>query len=80
MAALALIALAGCGLSFAGIDWDGNPDTPNSIDIVFASPIALEIEPSAPLTPEIISIRLGPVQNFYCFHEHVPERAPPILS
>jgi hypothetical protein len=95
MAALVFIALAGCASSFASIDWDGDPDTPDSIDIVVALPPApeakvllqnkalipreMDLEPSTRPASEIFPVQPGPVQNFYCLHEHVPERAPPTL-
>jgi hypothetical protein len=95
MAALAFIALAGCSSSFASIDWDGDPDTPDSIDIVVALPPApeakvllqnealipreMDLKPSTRPASEIFPVQPGPVQNFYCLHEHVPERAPPRL-
>jgi hypothetical protein len=93
-AALIFVALAGCAAGFAGIDWDGDSNTPDSIDIVVVLPAAeakvllqnkalipreINLESSTRPASEIFPVQPGPVQNFYCLHEHVPERAPPTL-
>jgi hypothetical protein len=95
-AALIFVALAGCAAGFASIDSDGDPDTPGSIDMMVVFPAApgakvllqnkalipreINLESSTRPASEIFPVQPGPVQNFYCLHEHVPERAPPILS
>ena len=95
MAALVVIALAGCLSNFAATDWDDDPDTPDAVDIMMAQPAALEanvlLRKRAQI-PRLIDrnifgapalsidyLAAASVQNFYCLHKHIRERAPPPL-
>jgi hypothetical protein len=95
MAALVVIAVAGCASNFATTDWDDDPDTPDAADIMMAQPAALKanvlLRKRAQIPRQIdrnifeaaaLSVdRLATtsVQNFYCLHKHIRERAPPPL-
>jgi hypothetical protein len=95
MAALVVVALAGCASNFATTDWDDDPDTPDAADIVMAQPGAFEanvlLRKRAQIPRQIDRNIFGApalsvdrvattsVQNFYCLHKHIRERAPPPL-
>ena len=95
MAALILIALAGCLSNFATTDWDDDPDTPDAADIMMAQPAALEanvlLRKRAQIPRQIdrnifgapalgvYRVAATSVHNFYCLHKHIRERAPPPL-
>jgi hypothetical protein len=95
MAALVVIAVAGCASNFAAIDWDDNPDTPDAADIMMAQPATLEthsvlrkqaqisrqIDRNVFADPMLVvgGSAMSSVQNFYCLHKHIRERAPPPL-
>jgi hypothetical protein len=93
MAALILIAFAGCLSNFATNDWDDDPDTPDATDMMMAQPAALEANVllrkraqiprqidifSAP-APGVYRVAATSVRNFYALHKHIRERAPPPL-
>jgi hypothetical protein len=95
MAAVVVIALAGCASNFATTDWDDDPNTPDAADIMMAQPAALEanvlVRKRAQIPRQIDRNIFGApalsvdhvaamsVQNFYCLHKHIREHAPPPL-
>jgi hypothetical protein len=95
MAALVVIALAGCISNFATTDWDDDPDTPAAADIMMAQPAALkanvllrkpahiprQIDRNFFGAPalDVYRVAATSVHNFYCLHKHIQERAPPAL-
>jgi hypothetical protein len=95
MAALILIALAGCLSNFATNDWDDDPDTPDAADMMMAQPAALEANVllreraqisrqidrniSGAPAPGIYRVAATSVHNFFSLHKHIRERAPPPL-
>ena len=95
MAALVVIALAGCISNCAAIDWNEDPDSPDLADIMMAQPAALEANVLLPKRAQIPrqidrnifgapaltvdGVATMSVQNFYCLHKHIRERAPPPL-
>lgn len=95
IAALVVIAIAGCATNFAANDWDDNPETPNAADVMMAQPAALKgsvLLRKPALIPRqidrnifgapVLSVDRGAttsVQNFFCLHKHIRERAPPPL-
>jgi hypothetical protein len=93
MAALILIALAGCLSNFATNDWDDDPDTPDAADMMMAQPAVLEanvllreqaqvprrVNISGAPAPGIYRVAATSVHNFFSLHKHIRERAPPPL-
>ena len=95
MAALILIAFAGCLSNFATNDWDDDPDTPDAADMMMAQPAALEanvlLRKRAQISrqidrnifgapaPGIYRVAATSVHNFFSLHKHIRERAPPPL-
>ena len=95
MAALVVIALVGCISNFATTDWDGDPETADTVDIMMAQPAALEANALLPKRAQIPRridrnifgapalsldrVATASVQNFYRLHKHIRERAPPPL-
>ena len=95
MAAVVVIALAGCISNFATTDWDDDPDTPDAADIMMAQPAALKanvllLKPAQiprqidrnifeAAALDVYRAAATSVQNFYCLHKQIRERAPPLL-
>jgi hypothetical protein len=93
MAALILIALAGCLSTFASTDWYDDPDPPDAGMMMMAQPAALEgnvlSQKRAPIprqidifgaqAPGVYRVAATAMHNFYSLHKHIRERAPPPL-
>ena len=93
VAALILIALAGCLSNFATTDWDDDPGTPDAANMMMAQPAALEA--NVPLrkrariprqidifgapAPGVSRVAATAVHNFYSLHKHIRARASPPL-
>ena len=94
-AALVVIALAGCASNLAAADWDDDPDTFGASGVVLAQAVAPKanlmlrkwaLAPrqidrnifGAP-APGVDRFPATSLQNFYCLHKHIRERAPPPL-
>ena len=93
MAALILIALAGCLSTFASTGWHDDPDTPDAGMMMMAQPAALEanvplrkraqvplqIDISGAQGPGVYRVAATSVHNFYSLPKQIRERAPPPL-
>lgn len=95
MAALILIALAGCLSTFATTDWDDVSNTPDAAGMTMAEPAALGanvlLGKRAQIprqigrdifgapAPGVYRVAAMPVHNFYSLQNHIRERAPPPL-
>ena len=95
MLAFIAITVAGCGSSFGSLDLDelSSPDfgvEPSALPATFEGSqrvLVRKMEPgswrdaSMPSRSGPATIRGVPqsLQNFYCWYEHIPERAPPLL-
>lgn len=92
MAALIVIVLAGCASNFATTDWDDEPDAAGvmmpqraaleaNVLLMKRVQIPRQIDRNIFGAPALGVDRVATtaVQNFYCLHKHIRERAPPPL-
>jgi hypothetical protein len=95
MVAFIAIILAGCGSNFGSLDFDelSSPDygvEPSALPVTFEESESVLLQKKAPVPrTELPALsRHGPMiirgvpqslQNFYCWYQHIPERAPPLL-